>query len=41
MSFSPFSAKGMKTGFVFFFDNMSVIVREHPEKLHYIEEPKY
>jgi len=22
-----------------FFDNMSVIVREHPEKLHYIEEP--
>jgi aminoglycoside 3-N-acetyltransferase len=24
-----------------FFDNMSVIVREHPEKLHYIEEPKY
>ena len=24
-----------------FFDNMSVIVREHPERLHYIEEPKY
>lgn len=24
-----------------FYDNMSVIVREHPEKLHYIEEPKY
>ena len=24
-----------------FFDNMSVIVREHPEKLHQIEEPKY
>lgn len=24
-----------------FFDNMSVIVRAHPEKLHYIEEPKY
>jgi aminoglycoside 3-N-acetyltransferase len=24
-----------------FFDNMSIIVREHPEKLHYIEEPKY
>ncbi|HET7145521.1 MAG TPA: AAC(3) family N-acetyltransferase, partial [Anaerolineales bacterium] len=24
-----------------FFDNMSVIVREHPEKLHFIEEPKY
>ena len=24
-----------------FFDNMAVIVREHPEKLHYIEEPKY
>jgi len=24
-----------------FFDNMSVIVREHPEKLHSIEEPKY
>jgi len=24
-----------------FFENMSVIVREHPEKLHYIEEPKY
>ncbi|MCZ2127877.1 MAG: AAC(3) family N-acetyltransferase [Anaerolineales bacterium] len=24
-----------------FFDKMSVIVREHPEKLHYIEEPKY
>ena len=24
-----------------FFDNMSVIVREQPEKLHYIEEPKY
>ncbi len=24
-----------------FFDNMSVIIREHPEKLHYIEEPKY
>jgi hypothetical protein len=24
-----------------FFDNMSPIVREHPEKLHYIEEPKY
>jgi aminoglycoside 3-N-acetyltransferase len=24
-----------------FFDNMSVIVREHPEKLHYVEEPKY
>lgn len=23
-----------------FYDNMSVIVREHPEKLHYIEEPK-
>ncbi len=24
-----------------FFDNMSVIIREHPEKLHYIEESKY
>jgi len=24
-----------------FYDNMCVIVREHPEKLHYIEEPKY
>lgn len=24
-----------------FYDNMSPIVREHPEKLHYIEEPKY
>ncbi|NWF63767.1 MAG: AAC(3) family N-acetyltransferase [Chloroflexi bacterium] len=24
-----------------FYDNMSVIVREHPEKLHIIEEPKY
>ena len=24
-----------------FFDNMSVIVREHPEKLHFIEEPKF
>lgn len=24
-----------------FFDNMSAIVRERPEKLHYIEEPKY
>lgn len=24
-----------------FFNGMSVIVREHPEKLHYIEEPKY
>ncbi|MBI3166423.1 MAG: AAC(3) family N-acetyltransferase [Chloroflexi bacterium] len=24
-----------------FFDNMSVIVREHPEKLHQIEEPRY
>jgi len=24
-----------------FYDNMSVIVRERPEKLHYIEEPKY
>jgi aminoglycoside 3-N-acetyltransferase len=24
-----------------FFDNMSPIVREHPEKLHYLEEPKY
>jgi hypothetical protein len=24
-----------------FYDGMSVIVREHPEKLHYIEEPKY
>ena len=24
-----------------FFDNMTPIVREHPEKLHYIEEPKY
>ncbi|MCC6261296.1 MAG: AAC(3) family N-acetyltransferase, partial [Anaerolineales bacterium] len=24
-----------------FFEHMSVIVREHPEKLHYIEEPKY
>jgi len=24
-----------------FFDNMSVIVREHPEKLHYIEEPVF
>ena len=24
-----------------FFDNMSVIVREHPEKLHYVEEAKY
>lgn len=24
-----------------FFDNMSPIVREHPEKLHYVEEPKY
>ena len=24
-----------------FYDKMSVIVREHPEKLHYIEEPKY
>lgn len=24
-----------------FFDNMAVIVREHPEKLHYVEEPKY
>jgi aminoglycoside 3-N-acetyltransferase len=24
-----------------FYDNMAVIVREHPEKLHYIEEPRY
>ena len=24
-----------------FFDNMSVIVREHPEKLHFVEEAKY
>ena len=24
-----------------FFDNMAVIVRTHPEKLHYIEEPKF
>lgn len=24
-----------------FYDNMAVIVREHPEKLHYIERPKY
>jgi len=24
-----------------FFDNMSVIIREHPDKLHFIEEPKY
>ncbi|HRJ76288.1 MAG TPA: hypothetical protein PLX90_09830, partial [Anaerolineales bacterium] len=24
-----------------FFDNMSPIVRDHPEKLHYIEDPKY
>jgi len=24
-----------------FYDNMSVIVREHPEKLHYIEDPKF
>jgi aminoglycoside N3'-acetyltransferase len=24
-----------------FFDNMSVIVREHPEKLHTIEEPRF
>ncbi len=24
-----------------FYDNMAVIVREHPEKLHYIEEPTY
>jgi len=24
-----------------FFDNMSVIVREQPEKLHYVEAPKY
>lgn len=24
-----------------FFEHMSVIVREQPEKLHYIEEPKY
>jgi aminoglycoside 3-N-acetyltransferase len=24
-----------------FFDHMSVIVREHPEKLHYIEAPKH
>ena len=24
-----------------FYDNMSVIVREHPEKLHFIEDPKY
>ncbi len=24
-----------------FFDNMSVIVREHPEKLHQLEKPKY
>ncbi len=24
-----------------FYDNMAVIVREHPEKLHYIEESKY
>jgi len=24
-----------------FFDNMAPIVREHPEKLHFIEEPKY
>jgi hypothetical protein len=24
-----------------FFDNMSVIGRDHPDKLHYIEEPKY
>lgn len=24
-----------------FYDNMSIIVREHPEKLHYIEEAKY
>lgn len=24
-----------------FYDNMSVIVKEHPEKLHYVEEPKY
>ncbi len=24
-----------------FYDNMAVIVREHPEKLHYIEEPSW
>jgi hypothetical protein len=24
-----------------FYDNMSIIVREHPEKLHSIEEPRY
>jgi len=24
-----------------FYDNMSVIVREHPEKLHYVEEAKF
>jgi len=24
-----------------FYDHMSVIVREHPEKLHYVEEPRY
>jgi hypothetical protein len=24
-----------------FYDNMAVIVREHPEKLHYIEEPNW
>ncbi|NOY98839.1 MAG: AAC(3) family N-acetyltransferase [Chloroflexi bacterium] len=24
-----------------FYDNMAVIIREHPEKLHYIEKPKY
>ena len=24
-----------------FYDNMSVIVREHPEKLHYIEDPNF
>jgi aminoglycoside 3-N-acetyltransferase len=24
-----------------FYENMSVIVREQPEKLHYVEEPKY
>ncbi len=24
-----------------FFDNMAIIIREHPEKVHYIETPKF
>jgi len=35
------AAKVHSAGAKEFFDSMSVIVREHPEKLHYVEEPKY